>query len=89
MKWHFIIGDAFLLDPETISRIEAITVLDLSDSTENLTILLDLASKIWEVELMDVSVNFYSDISSETSFHNRWSYLPSVLIMLRLLKQKI
>ena len=48
-------GDAFLLDPEIIGRLEALTFLDFTDSNKNLMSLLNSGAEIWNMESMDVS----------------------------------
>ena len=53
-----VLGNAFLLDPATISRLEALTPADFTDSSENLNFLLDSAAMVWNKESMAVSSTF-------------------------------
>ena len=53
MSWH--LGNAFLLDSDTISRLKSLTLANFEESNENLTFLLDSAATLWEKESMTVS----------------------------------
>ena len=53
--WPGILENAFLLSPATISKLEALTPADFTNSSENLAFLLDSAAIIWNKKSMTVS----------------------------------